>query len=109
MIAGDLLTEPVGRLERLRLLSSEKLDLGDDQALGSPAYVHFDLQFPERNDVAALLEPPALGQCPKLVEAGLVELNLGFLPREARAALRGEQEPIALAADPDLPIGPIAR
>ena len=58
-----------------------------------------------RNDVAALLEPPPLGQRPELVEAGAVQLNLGLLPREPRAALRGEQQPIALAANPHFAFG----
>src|SRR3954451_15838672 len=103
MVARDLLAEPPGRLECVGLLLGGELDLGDHQALQVAAVdVQLDLQIAERKDVPALPQPPALGQGPELIEALAAEIDLRLLPRETGAALRGEQQPVALAANPDL-------
>jgi hypothetical protein len=56
-------------------------------------------------DVSALVQPPTLGHGPELIEALRVELHLRLLPGEARAALRGEDEILAAAAQAHLPVG----
>src|SRR4026207_79355 len=65
MISGDLLAEPLGRLERERLLLRGKLDLGYDQALQIAGVdVDLDLETVVLDHVPALVEPATLGQRP---------------------------------------------
>ena len=56
-------------------------------------------------DVPALVEAAPLGQRPELVEGITLELDLGLVAREARAALRGQDKLLTPAAHPHLAVG----
>src|SRR3954454_21206768 len=98
MIAGDLLTEPAWRIELLRLLLGDELDLGDDQAFQFAAVdIHLDLVLAVGNDMAALLEPSPFCERPELIEGRPVDPHLGLLPCEPGPTLCREQQLLALA------------
>src|SRR3954454_2666089 len=105
LIPGDLVPDPSGWLEGPRLVLGGELDLRHDEPL-QPALVDvdLDLEFVARNHVSALVEPAPLGQRPEALEGFLVDSDLGLVTRDAGAAFRRQDELLALATNPHLPV-----
>src|SRR5262249_43799397 len=68
--------------------------------------VDLDASIPGRNQVATLVQPLALGERPQLLKVPRLELGLRLVAGEPRAALGGQEQPVVLAAQPDLLLRP---
>src|SRR6478609_7425616 len=84
-VVGDLASEPLGRLERLRGPLVGELDLDDVQALEvTTVAVQLERQVAgARDQVAALAHAAGLGQRPEALEAIAGDRELLLLPRPA--------------------------